>query len=202
MKRTVLDLVGEFAALNDEKMANGGALPAAAEKRWEELKKFYELLRAQNGFPERRTIRRFAPEEIGKRLPKRARLRVLLEMEVLIVRDDEPRTAKVLNLSCGGVFLSSDDPWPVGSRLTLYLANVVRGLEPLLEVQCEVVWMSEKPIPDAGLPSGMGVRFVGLPKHIERKLDALVLEILEKQLCTLDATALDPEFIHREKLVL
>ncbi len=48
----------------------------------------------------------------------------------------------------------------------------------------------------------MGIRFVELPKNIERKLDTLVLEILEKQLCTLDATALDPEFVRREQLVL
>ena len=202
MKKTVLDLIGEFAALHDEKMGNGGTLPAPAEKRWVELRKFYELVGAQNGFPERRTTRRFAPEEIGQQLPRRTRLRVPIDMDVLVEYEGQPHTARVLNLSCGGVFLTSEDHWPVGSRLTLYLANIVRGLEALLEIRCEVAWAAEEGISEAGLPRGMGIRFVGLPKNIERKLDTLVLEILEKQLSTLDATALDPEFVRREQLVL
>lgn len=202
MKKTILDLIGEFAALHDEKMGNGGTLSARAEERWKELKKFYEVIRAQNGFPEQRTTRRFAPDEIGRQLPRRTRLRVAIDMEVLVVYEGQLHTGRILNLSCGGVFLASDESWPVHSCLTLHLANVVRGLDAVLEVEGEVTWVAEDGMPDDGLPPGMGIRFVGLSKRIERKLDTLVLEILEKQLCTLDASALDSEFVRREQLVL
>ena len=42
--KTVLDLIGEYARLNDAKIRRGGHLVPSSEKRWEELKSFYDLL--------------------------------------------------------------------------------------------------------------------------------------------------------------
>ena len=42
--KTILDLIGEFAVLNDAKVLQAGKLRPEDERRFQDLKAFYELL--------------------------------------------------------------------------------------------------------------------------------------------------------------
>ena len=200
--RTVLDLIGEFAALNDKKVRAKGRLDWRDENRWLELKDFYQLLMSQQGLSRRPVHRRFSANDIRRRLTSRDRLRVPAEMDLILRHRGEYQTARVVNLSRGGVFLAADDLLPAGSSLTIYLANANRGDDALFEAEGEVVWLTETGIPEAALPRGMGVRFVGSRAAIQQQLDLFVIDTLERRLSGLDAAALAPDFVLREKLEL
>jgi uncharacterized protein (TIGR02266 family) len=200
--KTVLDLIGEFATLNDVKVRCGGALPPGSEQRWEELKSFYDLLMAQNGLSRRPVTKRFSTSDIRDQVRSRDRLRVPVELDMIMNKDDDYVTVQVINLSRGGVFLASEKLFPVGTHLTLYLANSYGGSDAMFEAKGEVVWVSEFGIEETDLPKGMGVRFLGDQDEVRHQLDSFVLETLEIRLSGVDANSLTPDFVAREKLDL
>ncbi len=61
--KTLLDLIQEFAVLNEAKTLAKGVLPPDSEERWQELKEFYDLLMAQEDYCER-PASRYSAEEI------------------------------------------------------------------------------------------------------------------------------------------
>jgi uncharacterized protein (TIGR02266 family) len=75
-------------------------------------------------------------------------------------------TSYVSNISQGGCFMRTRDPWPVGTRLHMHFTVLVDDPE-VLEADGEVVRVSER-------PRGMGVRFV--------KLDASALLLINRLL--------------------
>lgn len=200
--RTVLDLIGEFAALGDAKARCGGTLPPGSERRWGELKSFYDLLMAHNGLMRRPVTKRFTSRDIRNRVRSRDRLRVPVELEMAMRIGNDYQTVQVVNVSRGGVFIASDQIYPVGTRLILYVANAYGGGEAMFEAEGEVAWLSEHGVAESDLPRGMGLRFVGDQDAVRHQLDAFVLESLEIRLSGLDANALTPEFLLKEDLEL
>lgn len=201
--KTVLDLIGEFAALNDDKVRCGGTLPPSSERRWYELKSFYDLLMTQNGLSRRPVTKRFSTTDISKHITSRERLRVPVELDMILRIKNEYQTVQVVNLSRGGVFLACDRLFPIGTRLTLFVANAYRaGGAALFEAEGEVAWICEYGMAGTELPRGMGVRFSGNQKDVLKQLDSFVLETLELRLSGVDANALTPDFIARENLEL
>ena len=198
--KTVLDLVQEFASLDDTKTRNGGILPPPSERRWAEVKAFYDLVMGQNGLSKRRG-RRFTAIEIDQRVVPRERLRVRVEIDLAVSHEAEYRSARVMDLSCGGILLVSGAAFEVGSRLTLNLVNIG---EAFRDTKGDVVWHGVPGSAQSMLafPHRMGICFVALPETETAKLDALVLEILEQKLLTLDPTSLDADFVRREGLIL
>ena len=83
---TVLDLIGEFGLLNDAKGIWGEKFPPESERRWRELKDFYDLLMSKSGIGPRPVTRRFKPKEVEEKVTARERLRVPLENEMIWVR--------------------------------------------------------------------------------------------------------------------
>ena len=82
--KTLLDLIQEWAALNESKTVAGGALPPDGEARWDELRKFYELLMAQDGlcaYP----AARYSASEIRSAVSTRSRLRVRTDLEIVVI---------------------------------------------------------------------------------------------------------------------
>ncbi len=199
--KTVLDLIQEFVTLNDAKSCNGGNLPPASERRWAELKAFYDLLMVQSGLPKRPRCR-FTAAEIHRRVPIRTSLHVPVEMDIAVQCQGEYHTARVMNLSCGSALLASGALFEVGSRLTLYLAIVGRDSETFLVMEGDVVWRTELAVAESALRHRMDIRFVALSETAQEKLDSFVVEILEKQLLLLDTTVLDAGFVRREGLLL
>ncbi len=198
--RTLLDLIQEFAVLNETKTLAKGVLPPSEEQRWRELKEFYDLLMSQRGYCNQ-PASRFTPTQIRETVSARFRLRVVTDMEVIVEHNSSFVSAQIGNISCGGVLLRCDSSMEVGAQLTLHLTDIARS-EGLLVTRGEVVWQA-----DQGEISGrrryhLGVRFTGLENQIRTRLDTFVVETLESQILSLPKDVLDPKFIRREQLNL
>ncbi len=198
--RTLLDVIQEWAALNDAKTVAGGTLPPAEEKRWEDLRTFYDFVMAQEGLCEK-PASRFSADDIRSTVTTRDRLRVNTDMEIVVIKNGTAERAQVRNLSCGGVLLLCDTPFDKGHGLTVQLASVARGAG-ILPAESEVVWLVDQGVSDLSFRYKMGARFLDLG-HTERtSLDYFVVDSLENKLLSLRRDALDPEFLRREQIVL
>jgi hypothetical protein len=198
--RDLLDLIQEFAVMNEAKTLARGVLPPAEEKRWGELKRFYDLVMAQDGLAQH-PVARFTAAQIREKVAARKRLRVRTDMETVVVAGSEVYHVRVGNLSRGGALLRCDASFDVGSRLTLHLASLGRG-QALLPADGDVVWQS-----DGGPSSGtfryrLGLQFVELDGSAQKGLDTLVVDGLEAKLLSLRREALDAEFLRRERVAL
>ena len=177
---TVLNLIGEFSALSDQKVRCGGELDAAAEERWKDLKAFFNTLMLQPGLP-LRTPAPFAASEIRRRLTER--IRVPAEGYAIVRYEEGCLQARVVNLSRGGVFLGARNLLPIGAQPTLYLAGIDGNFEnEVLESKGEVIWCTKRGIPEAALPRGMGLRFVDVIPETRNRLESLIAGSIETQL--------------------
>lgn len=77
----------------------------------------------------------------------------------------------IQNISEMGIFIRSDDPFPVGT--TLHMRFTPDGQDPI-EVSGEVTWVNPyRPFGD-NLNPGMGVSFTGLSSELRERIVALV----------------------------
>ena len=196
--KTILDLIGEFATLNDAKVKRGGRLEPEEERRFAELKNFYDLLMAHTGLTVRRVTRRFSAEDVLSKVTARERLRVPLETEMIFSVEGEFHAGLAVNLSRGGLFLSTPQVLPVDSSVTIYLSSPDAIRHALIETPAKVAWVTERGISTSLLPPGMGVSFVSKKGLVETYLDAMVVDSLVRHLSGVDAASLAPEFIGRE----
>ena len=196
--KTILDLIGEFATLNDEKVQRGGRLDPDEERRFSELKDFYDLLMAHTGLTPRRVTRRFSAEDVLAKVTARERLRVPVETEMIFAVEGEFHAGLAVNLSRGGLFLSARQVLPINSQVTIYLSSPDAIDHALIETPAKVVWVTERGISTSLLPPGMGVSFLSKKGLVENYLDAMVVDTLVRHLSGVDATSLAPEFIGRE----
>ncbi len=177
---TVLDLIGEFGVLSDQKVRCGGELDAAAERRWKDLKAFFDTLMSQSTLPVR-TPPPFAANEIRRSLSER--MRIPTEGYAIVRHEDGCHQARVVNLSRGGVYLGARNLLPIGARPTIYLAGIDGNFEDdVLESRGEVIWCTKRGIPEAALPRGMGVRFVDVTAETSERLESLIAGSIETQL--------------------
>jgi hypothetical protein len=198
--KTLLDLIQEYATLNEAKTLARGVLPASQEARWSELKRFYDMLMAQNGLA-REPASRFTADEIRERVATRSRLRVQTDLEIVVAQESEYHRARVGNLSCGGALLLCDHGFPVDSALTLHMANVSRD-ESVFPTEGRVVWRAEASGADDSFRYRMGVEFKRLEADAARALDTLVVDSIETKLLCLGRESIGADFITRERIAL
>ncbi len=198
--KTLLDLIQEWAVLNEAKTLAGGVLPPDDEARWNDLREFYELLMAQDGLSAH-PIARYSAAEIRNAVSNRSRLRVSTDLEIVVTKESEVHFARVGNLSCGGVLLLSDSGFGLGTSVSLYLANVSRGAE-VIPTEGAVVWSADSGSSDSTFRYRMGVQFDGLGAKEEEGLDAYVVDSLETKLLSVARDSLDADFVAREHLEL
>jgi len=198
--KTILDLIQEYATLNEAKTLARGVLPKAQEARWIELKRFYDMLMAQDGLA-RQPAGRFTPLQIREQVPARARLRVQTDLEIVVAQESEYHRARVENLSRGGVLLHCDHGFEVDTGLTLHMANVARD-ESVLPTEGRVAWRSEGGRTNESFRYRLGVQFRGLSPEDEGTLDSFVVDSLETKLLCLGRESLDPDFLRKESLAL
>ncbi len=154
--KSELELVREFSELNEAKVDSWGALPNASEKRFRELKAYFEDLMARRSTERIPLLDRHEAFEIRSAIIGRERLRIPAEMSVFFCHDDAYAPARSLNLSRGGLFVGSDVTLHRGDRMTLYMPNLGRGYENLFETTVDVVWSARN---GQAARRGMGVRF-------------------------------------------
>jgi hypothetical protein len=197
--KTLLDLIQEFATLNEAKTLGRGSLPRAQESRWSELKRFYDMLMAQNGLA-REPASPFSAAQIRERVATRGRLRVQTDLEIVVAQGAEYHRARVGNISRGGVMLHCDHDFDVGSGVTLHMANVAREAG-VLPAEGRVAWRTDSRADDS-YRFRLGIEFRGVSAEEDRTLDSLVVDTLESKLLCLGRDSLDPEFLAKESLRL
>jgi len=183
--KTVLSLISEFGALNDAMMRTGGNLAPEDEKRWRELKAFYQVLMSQTGLEIDREVPLITADDIRDNLTDRERIRVPVEVPVVFEHDGAYLGGRVVNLSRGGLFIASETLLKVESQVTVYLSQIGPSSEGLLEIRGVVAWVTERGAPEIALPRGMGVQFTEYPSNVEGKLDSFVVETIAKKLSSL-----------------
>ncbi len=183
--KTVLDLIGEFGALHDAKVRSGGSLPPEDEKRWAELKAFYQVLMAQTGLELDREAPPITASDLREQLTDRERIRVPVDVPVVFQHGKQHHSGKVVNLSRGGIFIASEHLLDVGSVFAVYIPQVGNTSEEVLEIDSEVMWLTKRGIPEIELPRGMGVQFTKYPTKAQEKLDSFVVETIARKLSRL-----------------
>jgi uncharacterized protein (TIGR02266 family) len=81
-------------------------------------------------------------------------------------------TEYVSNISKSGVFIRTEDPLPVGTRVELRFTVIVEDFETI-EGEGEVVRVVE---PEEGRPAGMGVVFRSLSGYSQALLERLLVK--------------------------
>jgi uncharacterized protein (TIGR02266 family) len=178
--KSELDLVREFSELNEAKIDSWGSLPLAAEKRFRELKAYFDDLMLQRTKDRIPLVDRHETFEIRSAIPGLARLRIPAEMSVFFCHDDGYAPARSTNLSRGGLFLGSDVRLERGARMTLYMPNLGRGYESLFETTVDVVWAARER--QTAAQRGMGVRFQDLRPEAAQQLDDFVVAFLRDRI--------------------
>jgi len=183
--KNVVDLIREYGALSDARVRRGGTLAPSDEARWAELNAFYNHLMTESGLhPDAGNP--FSPVELRDSVEDRDRLRVPAGGHAILQHDGGCLSARVVNLSRGGVFLAASTLFPIGIRTTVSLADVPGSAEgEILELEGEVTWLAASGASEASLPRGMGLHFLDVPERLRERLDSLVLGILERRLAHL-----------------
>lgn len=107
--------------------------------------------------------------------------RILIDLEVDYKCEDTFLFAYITDMSALGIFIRTNNPEPVGTRLNLRFT--LPGDTKPLELEGEVTWINPyRPGSFENINPGMGVRFVGLNDELKQRLMALVKKIayLEK----------------------
>jgi uncharacterized protein (TIGR02266 family) len=150
----VAALFREFMRL-DRKRAHPGLTTSELE-RW-------QLLKSRLG-------RTFSPELSRRRSDQRRSVRVPTRLEVRFRSDSELGASLMTNLSRGGLFLVTEHPAEIGTRLQLLIQLEGGGEE--IEVSAEVV--SQGVGPDLRADQrGMGLAFLDMPEESRRHIDEL-----------------------------
>ncbi|HUT51977.1 MAG TPA: PilZ domain-containing protein [bacterium] len=78
------------------------------------------------------------------------------------------------NISIGGMFLKADEPLPIGATLDLRFSLPTPDNRDLdIQVQAQVVRV-QSPSPQDTFPSGMGVKFLSLPREAKKTIKAFI----------------------------
>jgi hypothetical protein len=178
--KNVLDLLEEFGKLNDAKIDGNGYLPPKAERRWMELRSLYDgiMLSASSG---NSPLPSFHIDEVRRRLKHRGRLRVSTDMEAFFRYKDMYLSSRLVNVSRGGLYLSSNVLLDRGIRITVYLPNLAESYGDLFESKTEVAWTNREQARD-GLPRGMGVSFRDIEGKAAAQLDSYIVETISERI--------------------
>lgn len=179
--KDVLDLLEEFCRLNEARIESRGRLPHRNELRWRELKVLYDRLMSRGSGMKEYQAPSFVVEDVRKRLSHRGRLRVPTSMEVFFRYKGTYFSSRLVNLSRGGLFMSSNILLTAGSPIIVYLPNLGESYEDLFETRGEVAW-SSKGSSATNLPRGMGICFRDMKQRAAEQLDTFLIQAIHQQL--------------------
>jgi uncharacterized protein (TIGR02266 family) len=95
---------------------------------------------------------------------RRACRRVAANIEIIYQDSGAPVNSYILNVGGGGIFIKTENPPPIDSKLSLRF-HLPDNHEPL-NIEGRVVWVKQKA---NSFPTGMGVKFADMsPVHMER----------------------------------
>lgn len=111
----------------------------------------------------------------GSDQDRRQHKRYDVKMHVDVSSDDTFLFTYVSNISEMGIFLASEDPMPVGTKLELRFNPI--ELDEIIEVEGEVMWVNPVRDGDESQSPGMGVKFINVGDEQREKIVQLVKTI-------------------------
>lgn len=101
-------------------------------------------------------------------------VRVPVGVEVTYTIGNRERPGRVANLSRGGLFLETESPSPIGTKLTISLA--LPAFSNAIHVNGTVTWVNDGVSARATqLPKGMGIKFVETPLVSQKTIALFVM---------------------------
>ena len=197
--KSELDLVQEFSELNEAKVDSWGTLPVASEKRFRELKAYFDDLMHRRSNDRIPLVDRHETFEIRSAVTGRSRLRIPAAMSLFFCHDDAYAPARSVNLSRGGLFVGSDVTLRRGDRMTLYMPNLGRGYETLFETTVDVVWAARD---SRAAHRGMGVRFEDLRQDAAEQLDDFVVAFLRDRISKSTPVGYRPSWLAERRIIV
>lgn len=197
--KSELELVREFSELNEAKVDSWGTLPIASDRRFRELKAYFDDLMSRRSSERIPLLDRHETFEIRSAVTGRSRLRIPAEMSVFFCHDDGYAPARSVNLSGGGLFLGSDVTLRRGDRLTLYMPNLGRGYESLFETTVDVVWAARD---IRAIRRGMGVRFEDLSPEAREQLDDFLVAFLRDRISKSTPVGHRPGWLAERRIIV
>ncbi|HEX7124905.1 MAG TPA: PilZ domain-containing protein [Thermodesulfobacteriota bacterium] len=101
-------------------------------------------------------------------------IRVPAGVEVAFTVGNRERSGRVANLSRGGLYLETDNPSPVGTKLTIRFA--LPAFSNTIHANGIVTWLNDAPTARATqVPKGMGIKFVETPLVSQKTIALYVM---------------------------
>ncbi|MBN2370267.1 MAG: PilZ domain-containing protein [Vicinamibacteria bacterium] len=85
---------------------------------------------------------------------------------------------RVMNISRGGLFIASDEPFPIASEVLLRLSL---GDHATIEARGKVIWNYDLPKDSIRITSGSGIRFIDLTPENRGKLERYLEHLCKVQ---------------------
>lgn len=98
----------------------------------------------------------------------RAHPRLPIKIRVDFTSDDAVKSAFSMNISAGGIYVTTPKPLPPGDEVVIQL--YLPSLDGPVEVLGEVVWTNVHPEGRNDFPEGMGIRFTNVSAFIHEHL--------------------------------
>ncbi|MFK7896721.1 MAG: PilZ domain-containing protein [Myxococcota bacterium] len=152
----------EFSRLDMARLSKG--LSVLEHERWAKLKASLDRSLAHAPGP-------------GGRNNRRSAKRVATRLNCAFKSGADHREAVVSNLSTGGMFIRTDWPLPVGSKIRISLALEDLGKEIAVE---GMVVSNNVDVDCDEVVHGMGVRFSRVPEDVAEHLNAVYVDEVKK----------------------
>lgn len=94
--------------------------------------------------------------------------------QVTIFMDDQVQKGTSLHFNERGMLVHCTNPAPLDKRLKLVL--LFPGFRNPVEIQGDVVWTNIHGSVDSHTPRGMGIKFMGVDRDMERMLNELATQ--------------------------
>lgn len=114
---------------------------------------------------------------------KRKHIRAPLNINVSMICKGKQKELFASNLSVEGIFLKTDEPYPVGTEMNLVL--IVDDEDP---IELKGIVLSARRIPaDIQPEPGMGIKFIDIPEDVRYRLHYAVMKELTRDIGVGDA---------------
>jgi uncharacterized protein (TIGR02266 family) len=172
LRRTLPDGVQQLVSLCDGTLGLAQLLETSALDEWTALRYLVRFMK-------------LGMLELGA-AAKRASPRLGIQVPIDFISTSDLRTARTLDVSARGMFLRTDQVYPVGEEIVLRFS--LPGVSPSFTTVGRVIWSSPTDTPQ-GFPAGMGVQFVDLESQEQGVIEQYVVDLLLNRALTGDGDA-------------
>ncbi|MBN8555461.1 MAG: TIGR02266 family protein [Deltaproteobacteria bacterium] len=109
---------------------------------------------------------------------QRSNLRVGTNLAIKLATASDLKNAFMKNISGGGLYIETTEVFKMGQKLEVELT--LPNDNQSFKVKTEIAWLN--PSGMAGLPPGVGVKFLDLDQKIKNKIQSIIDSAIEKKI--------------------